>query len=110
MGVYYAAVIAIGKTFNDKGELLDFIRQHRGLTEADEEEIDEEGYTEWLYNHPQLDGERLDYYNGDYCYLGYSISCSSPEAFKQSFEEGMEQWNKMFPAIKPDVIRTVKIY
>ena len=110
MGVDYAAVIAVGKTFDDKGELLDFVRQHYHISEEEEDEIEEDGYTEWLYSHPILDGEMLDCYRGDYCYLGYSISCSSPEAFKQSFEDGMEQWKSVFPNVEPDVIRTVKVY
>lgn len=109
MGVNYSAVIAIGKEFDDKYEAQQFLEDNGILSEKDLEEIDEEGLSEWLYNNDKIGGGRLNY-SGDYYYVGFDLSVRDPESFRKSFEEGMEQWDKLFPNDPPDMIKTVRVY
>jgi len=109
MGVDYNAVIAIGKTFYDKDEAQEYLMSANILSETDIEEIEVDGFEEWLYNNGKINGECLNCYTGDYYYIGFDISVCNPETFRKSFEEGMKQWNQLFPSVAPDVIKTVRI-
>lgn len=109
MGVDYNAVVGIGKEFYDKSEVVDFLEQYNVLDDEDRDQIDADGLSEWLYNNEKVDGRLLNYYSGDYYFVGYELSCSSPEAFKESFDDGMKRWAKLFVGIAPDVIKTVQV-
>lgn len=109
MGVDYNAVIAIGKTFDGKYEAQDYLESAGVLSEKDLEEIDEDGFEEWLYNNDKIGGQCLNCYSGDYYYIGFEISVRDPKSFRKSFEDGMEQWDKLFPSDSPDVIKTVRV-
>lgn len=109
MGISYSAVIGIGKEFSDSYEAESFLEQHNILTDDDREVIEEDGLSEWLYSNKKVEGRLLNYYSGDYYFVGYELSCSDPESFRKSFEEGMENWDKYFPDVAPDVIKTVQV-
>jgi hypothetical protein len=109
MGVDYNAVIGIGKEFYDKYEAIDFLESHNVLTDEDRNEIEEDGFSEWLYNNTKVEGRLLNYYSGDYYFVGYELSCGDPESFRKSFEEGMENWDSYFPDVAPEVIKTVQV-
>jgi hypothetical protein len=110
MSVDYSAIVAIGKEFDDKYEAQNFLESNGVLSEEDLTEIEEgDGFEEWLYNNDKIGGQCLDCYNGDYYYVGFDISVRDVESFRKSFEEGMEQWDKLFPSIVPDVIKTIRV-
>jgi len=109
MGVDYRAVIAIGKTFNDKYEAQEFIEQHLNLSDEEQEYLDE-SLEEFLYNNAYVDGGCLNLYTGNYYYIGHDISCLSPATFKHTFEKGMDYWKANFPNVEPEVINTVMVY
>lgn len=109
MGIDYHAIVAIGKTFDDKSEAQDYLESANILTEADLDEIEDDGFEEWLYNNDKIGGQCLNCYSGDYYYIGFDISVRDPESFRKSFEDGMEQWDKLFPSDPPDVIKTVRV-
>ncbi len=110
MGVDYRAVVGVGKEFNDKWEAQSFLEQHEILTKDDLEEIEEDGLEEWSYKDNKIEVVCLDAYSGDYYFVGYELSCSDPESFRKSFEDATEQWDKLFPNLAPDVVKTVKVY
>lgn len=109
MGVSYTAILAIGKEFNDWDEAKNFLSKYYEFTEDDEDQIEEDGFSEWLYNHDTFDGEMLDCYSGDYMYVGYRIRCSDPIIFEESFNSSMNLWKAAFPYVEPDVIHTVRV-
>lgn len=109
MGVYYNAVIAIGKEFDDRYDAQQFLEDHGVLSQQDLENIEKNSFSEWLYDSDKISGQCLDLYRGDYYYLGFDISVHNPEAFRKSFEDGIAKWNKLFPNDQPDVIKTVRI-
>ena len=108
MGVDYQAIIAIGKEFDERGDAEEFLIENGIATEEEVEDCG--GIYEFLESSGIVGGDCLNYYSGDYCYIGYDLSTSDPESFQKSFDEGMESWNKWFPGITPDIIKTVKVY
>lgn len=107
MGVSYRAILAIGKEFEDRHEAESFLRDNGFLAEFSEEDIDDSGLEECLPCN--MDGSMLDYYNGYGFYLGFDISCRSPEKFTQDFREGMAKWNVLFPHSPAEVVHTVRV-
>ncbi len=110
MGVDYRAIVAIGKTFYDSEDVRGFLEEHLDLSEKDVNMIDEDGIDEFLSCDDRVGGGCLNAYSGDYYYVGYDISCRSPDDFKNSFEQGMKMWKENFPNEEPDVIKTVMVY
>lgn len=110
MGVDYRAVIGIGKEFESTSEVVDFLEQHSLLTDEDQEVIEDEGVEEWGYSSGKVEVVCLNCYSGNYYFVGYELSCRDPESFRKSFEEGMENWDKLFPNEAPDMIKTVRVY
>lgn len=110
MGVDYRAVIGIGKEFESKSEIVDFLESHNVLDDEDWEQIDEDGVEEWGCGHNKVEVVCLDCYRGSYYFVGYELSCADPESFRKSFEDAQENWDKWFPNVEPDMIKTVKVY
>lgn len=107
MGVDYRAVIGIGKEFECKSEIVDFLEAHNVLADEDREGIEEHGIEE---GQDKVEVVCLDCYSGNYYFVGYELSCSDPESFRKSFDYGMECWKSYFPSLAPDMIKTVKVY
>lgn len=111
MGVDYRAVIAVGVILDGKEEIRSFLEKNGyEFTDEDEEYIDEDGFWSWLCEHEYIGGNCLNFYTGDYGYVGYDISCASPDAFKASYESAMEMWKKHFPNEEATIIKTVMVY
>ena len=111
MGVDYTPVLAIGMTFDGSCGAQEFLENNGLLTEDDLDEIENgDGLSEWLYNNDKVGGGLLNYYSGDYYYIGYDIYVRDPEAFQKSFDDAMTQWNSYFPSVEPEVIHTVKVH
>lgn len=106
MGTVYKAVLAVGKEFNEKSEGLDFILSHMSLSDQEVEDW-ENDFWEML---DAFGGECLNCYSGDYGFVGFTVSVRDPEAFQKSFDSAMDEWNKHFPSVAPDIIHTVKVY
>jgi len=109
MGVSYSAIVGIGKEFDDKHDAEAFLEKHNVLSDEDRERIEEDGLSEWLYDNEKVEGRMLDCYRGDYFFVGYELNCSNPEAFKASFDNGMELWKEYFKDVEPDMIKTVRV-
>ena len=107
MGVDYTAILAIGKEFDERSEAEYFLIDNKIVTEEELEEA--EGIGEWLWsqNKFKLDGGYLNHYSGNGFYIGFDISCRSPEIFAKDFSEGMEEWDKLFPNTPAEVVHTV---
>ena len=103
MGVNYRAVVAIGREFYDTGEAKDFIRNNMKLNE-DDEELLSDSLGEFLETGV---GGCLNLYTGEHWYVGFDISCRSPEAFEKSFNDGVKTWKEMFPDEEFEIINTV---
>lgn len=111
MSIDYRAVIAIGVEFYDKSEARSFIESSGyEFSDEDEEYIDDEGFWNWLSEHDSLGGGCLNLYSGDYGYVGYDISCRSPEDFKNSYDHAMVLWKENFKNEEPQVLKTVMVY
>lgn len=105
MGTSYTAVLAVGKEFESKRELREFLDEHGKLENYSEEELDD--ITECVPNSMQADC--LDLYTGYGYYIGRRISSAGPVDFKRDFDLGMANWEKEFPGVPASIIHTVRI-
>ena len=110
MSTNYYAIIAIGKEFDSKSEVIDFLEEHNILDDENRDQIEDIGLVEWLdCNDKNVYGQLLNYYSGDYYYVGYPLSTSNPDAFKESFDKARIDWEHKFPHVDPDMIKTVQV-
>lgn len=110
MGISYAAILAVGKEFDEVCELEEFVREHLALSEEDEEEIEAEGITEFLHNKEGWpDCECLNCYHGDPFYIGFKINPRNTERFAESVSDAIEKWDRMFPNHPAEIIHTVRV-
>jgi hypothetical protein len=113
MSTSYTAILAVGKEFDYVGEVVDFLKEHDLLTEEDVECLEDEGDSfiqELLYDKPNMPScESLNCYSGDGYYLGFNISCRSPEQFEKDYERGMRCWKALFEDVPAEVIHTVRV-
>ena len=110
MGVDYRAVVGIGKEFENTYEILEFLEANNVLDDEDREAIEEDGVEEWGYGQNKVEVVCLDCYSGNYYFMGYELSCTDPESFRKSFEDGMSNWDKYFPNDEATMIKTVRVY
>lgn len=115
MGVDYTAILAIGKEFDNDGagEIVDFLVGHNILSGDDLGLLETEGDSyiqEILYDREDgLECSCLNLYSGYGYYLGFGVSCQSPELFEKTFKEGMRMWQEMFPDVPAEIINTVRV-
>lgn len=112
MGVDYSAVLFVGQVFEDREEAVEFLKESGFLLEQEYERIEEgeDCLEDVLYDKKNLQGFCLNAYTGYGFIIGYSLSCSDPEAFKESFDKGVTSWNETFPSSPCKVIREVHVY
>lgn len=114
MGVDYTAVLAYGKEFDEAYEVVEFLTERNVLTREEIDEMEGEGdsyISEICYSHASLPNcDCLNAYSGYGYYLGFKISCRSPEEFEKSFNEAKEKWAAMFPNDPAEIIHTVRVW
>jgi hypothetical protein len=110
MGVSYSAVLAVGREFDEKYDVEQFVREYLTLSDEDEAYIDDEGISEFLYSKKDWPTcECLDLYHGDPYYIGFKLNPRDTERFAENVADAIEKWNKMFPNHPAEIIHTVRI-
>ena len=111
MGVDYTPVLAVGLGFNDISEVMEFLKQNIELSEDDIFDIDEDGIEEWVYSKDfEFTVECLNYYTGDYYYVGVKLNPTSYSDLQKQIEDAFKSWNERFPNVSPNIVHTVKVY
>ena len=112
MGIDYTALLYVGKQFDDASEATDFLRDNLGLTDEEEQEIDSDGLSEFLYNENRLvlDGDILNYYTdwGGFV-LGKQLNPSKYDLFLTEVQDAITHCNTLFTDVEADIIHTVQI-
>jgi hypothetical protein len=110
MCVDYTAVLAVGKEFDDAGEVVTFLDGRDILDAEDEEALDNEGSS---YIREILCGsgdgltcECLNLYTGYGYYLGYRLDVWDVDAFSASTQTAIDKWKEKF-GTEPEIIHTV---
>lgn len=111
MSVDYTPILAIGLEFDCKSEVRDFLLKHGIISEDDEEQIEYDGITEFMYNHDsKLDVECLNLYTGDYYFVGFRVYVRNVSSFAENVAEAISAWGKLFPTVPAELIHTVKVH
>ena len=111
MGIDYTALLYVGKQFDDESEATDFLRDNLGLTDEEEQEIDNDGLSEFLYkNRFGLEGDILNYYTdrGGFV-LGKQLNSHKYDLFLAEVQDAITHWNTLFPDVEADIIRAVQV-
>lgn len=99
MGIRYAPILYLGRSFDSEEDAFEFYQKYFKLSEDQLEDIELEGFGEWVYGHPSLSFTRTSYYtdNCDYI-LGFNLRSSvrTPEIFSAAVNFKMLEWKEMF--------------
>lgn len=110
MGVDYDAILYVGKEFDNQEEAKEFYTKYVDLSQEDLDYIEENDFSEFMYDHKELDGTVTSYYYSNPSFiLGVDITYStgSPTDFSEAFASAVATWSKYFD--EPcEVILTVK--
>lgn len=104
MSVDYDPFIGIGKRFNSKDDVREFLKKHALLND---------GQLEHLIEGNTLDGLSaicLDCYSGEDWFVGFEFYGDQPDTLINNVVEAHERWKAMFKDIEPRVIHAVKIW
>lgn len=113
MGVDYTALLYLGKQFESVMDAEEFYKEHIPLTDAEERAIEEDGFQEFLSDHPTLSGTCTNYYVSNPPFvLGFDLRQYVRQAhlLPNIINDKAEQWKKMFGDEKYDIIHTVKVW
>lgn len=116
MGFSTTAVLAIGKDFDYKEDMFEFLKTHKLIT-AEQLKLlnNSEDWECDLYDFINItlalpDFQCLNYYSDEEYYVGYKLSVhniiANPEKFAQDVNKATENWKALFSS-NPSVIHRV---
>jgi len=110
MGVDYTPILGIGLEFDGRLEVIEFLAKHRIIFDKDSEEIEEDGIIEFMSGHSsKLDVDCLNYYSGDYYWVGFRVYPHKLEGLADSIVQAESNWKALFPNVEAGVVYTVQI-
>ncbi len=109
MGVYYSALLYLGKEFEDKHEAFSFYDGYVDVPEEDRELIDTDGFSEYMYDQKEITGDTLNCYSGQGFIIGVDLSYPDPNTFKDDFAKAEQTWKKYFKDEPYELINTVRV-
>jgi hypothetical protein len=104
MGVDYNAFLGIGKRFDNKEDVKEFLKKHAFLNDD---------HIAHVFDGGALDGviaECLDCYSGEDWFVGFEVGGEHPDTLINNVVEVHERWDAMFKDVAPRVIHAVKIW
>lgn len=112
MGVDYRALLYVGKEFADQHEAKDWYEKFVDISKEDQDYINQESFSEYLYGESEIGGEILNAYSGYGFVLGIDLSglVRKPELFACEVAKAIETWKKTFGEEPYSIIHTVKVY
>lgn len=112
MGVDYSPILAVGKIFKSEIEAENFFCTKIELTEEQIEEIDCEGFVNFLQSYHEYfptAGVFSVYTPDPYVWVGFEIDDSTIDKFIESTKYGLNSWRQLFGE-EPKIINEVKIW
>ena len=112
MGIRYTPILYLGRAFESEEDALAFYQKYFKLSEDQLEDIELEGFEEWVCGHTSLSFTRTSYYVQDCDYiLGFDLSPTihTPEVFPSAVYYKILKWKEMFGDESYNIIHDVVI-